>query len=457
VRISHLIGALLFALSLVACDQSPAPSTEPPLSYPTTRGVYATADPGDPTAADWAGHFLVVEGGDLFGPGDFRAALRDRGTRALGYVWMPAGYHYTDGGEDRPFMQWVVDHRDRATLNPDGPYPHCKAMGYDWCQDYYFDLADAETRARRVDELKKALADADGVFFDWGPGVYIREDAYADMKRTFEDRHPGKTYLAAVGGFYRDLRAALPEAKLIVSNQGFRNPENVLPHVDYDMTESYATDEDDLGRRLYLKGQGEKDVPSTIYYPVSDDFRQGQITDTFYYLDYLAELEKEYAGPRFKGYIYMNYAAPDFEAVGQTADGTPIYVARPPKNAIFYGYAIARLKGWTAYTEVPFDHRLERLDLYFADLGRPLGDHDEDHGAYRLRFYSQGFVLAGAWDHPTELRIQSPHLQDGPVFDLYEKRWRRVRNHALTIALRPVPDPVTGGLAPLGRVFVYPR
>lgn len=454
----HWFLVPLLALALSACG---APAAD--AAYPTRPGVFTTAALPfeDEASLEWAARFALVETGDLHEPEDpGLAELQRRGVDFLLYEWMPAGYHYTDGSPDFAFMHWVYSERGRLTLNPSGPFPHCTAAGYDWCEDYYYDLALPELRSRRVVDIAGNLdrAGAAGVFFDWGPGVFIEEDDYVPMREAFARRHPGGDYLAAVGGFYADLRGRLPEARLIVSNQGFRNAEHVLPHVDLDMTESYGTGEDYLGRRLYLEGRGWTEVPSTIYYPVSEDFQNGTLRDTLSWLDELDRLTGRWAGPRFRGFIYMNYAAPEFERVGALADGTPVYRPRTPRAAIFYGYALPLLKGWTGYTETPWDHAYERgVEVYFADLGKPLGADYEDHGDYMLRCYENGLVVVGEGALAGAVTLASPCIRPGRVYDLYTKTWLTAAPGRLELTVEPVLDEVTGRPAPWGRVLVYAR
>ncbi len=434
---------ILFLFLLAAC--SPAPE----LRYPTAKGAYATAaGEGDRAELDWLAGFEVVEPGDLWaGPDAAYAGLRDRGTRLVGYDWMPAAYHELEADDD-PLAAWLYQNRDWASLNPEGPFPHCKEMGYDWCQDYYFDYGEGQVVAKKADAVARAAADWDGVFFDWGPGVFIEEPAYEGMRRTFEERHPGRTYLEAVGAFYAALRERGPG--LVASNQGFRNAAHVLPHVDLDMTESYAVGEEYLGRRLNLAGRGEVEVPDTIYYPVSEDYRTGRLSDTLEWLDWLAGLARGHAGERFLGYVYMNYAAPRFVPNG---DGS--YRAETPKNAILFGYAVPRLLGFFGYTEVGFDRRLERLPVYQADLGEPLGEGYERQAGVYVRFYRRGLVLVGELEGPTELVLRSPAIRAGLLYDFYDERWIPASEGRLSLRLVPEPDPVTGRAAPVGRVLVY--
>lgn len=440
------LGVLALLLGLTACRP------QPPRTYPTTRGVYATGSPEpDPDEVAWLARFSVVESGDLWeGPGSAQAALRRRGVRVLGYDWMPATYHYTDGSADPPLAAWLYRQRAWASLNPDGPFPHCRSSGYDWCEDYYFDYGYPAVRQRKAEAAAAAVHEGfDGVFLDWGPGVFIQEEEYRPLRQTFQARHPETTYLEAVGGFYHNLRTHLDQA-LIVSNQGFRNAEHVLPYVDWDVTESYATDEVYLGQQRTVQGYGTVSVPETMYFPVSQDFRTGTLDDTLDWLEYLHQVGAAHGGPRFQGFVYLNYAAPHFVPA---EDGT--WRAEVPRNAILYGYAVPRLLGYTGYTEVPFDRRLERLPVYQADLGLPLGAMYEKQDRAYVRFYQNGLVLVGHFAGPVQVHLASPWLRAGWLYDFYTDDWVWAEAGTLDLEIVPEPDPVTGGMAPVGRVLVY--
>ncbi len=421
------------------------------MRYPTAPGAYATATgDADPGELAWLEGFAVVEAGDLWdGPNPTYAELLGKGVRLLGYDWMPAAYHEPEG-EDFPLAAWLYENRDWASLNPNGPFPHCQAMGYAWCEDYYFDYGEDRVIARKVQSLVEAAGRWRGIFFDWGPGVFIEEEAYDGMRATFARRHPGTDYRQAVGRFYAALAREAPG--LIVSNQGFRNAEAVLPHVHLDMTESYAVGEAYLGRRLRIWGRGEVEVPDTLYFPVSEDFRRGRLEDTLDWLRELDKLGRKYGGSGFSGFVYMNYVAPRFVPQG---DGT--YRAETPKNAILFGYAVPKLRGHTGYTEVPFDRRLERLPVYQADLGAPLGEDFELQDGVYVRFYERGLVLVGELAGARKVRLRSPHIRAGWLYDFCTERWWPASEGVFALELRPETDPVTGGLAPVGRVLVYAR
>ncbi len=419
---------------------------------PTKKGDYATVNPGRPSLI-WAGRFSLVEGG---GPGDlsmnFVEELRSRGTEVIFYRWFPADYHYLYGGRDDPLMKWAYENRRTATLNPEGPFPHCQESGYDWCQDFYFDLGNPSVRKKLVDYLHGLLSHGlySGIFFDWASGVFILEEPYLPMRENFRIKHPGASYLLEVVKTYELLRKTVGK-KVIVTNQAFRNP-GILAWVDYDMTESYGTGSEYLGKVLRVEGRGVVEVPQTLYYPVSPDPLRGSLKDTLQYLDYLWKLRKK-APVSFKNFIYLNYAAPEFKEVSPG-----LYRALTPRNAIFFGYCVAKLRGFISYTEVPFDRSLERTDLYFYDLGKPRGKAYEKIPGGFVRFYTGGFVVVGEWEEPVKICLTSPLLRENAVvYDLYENSWAgRVKDRSLCITIRPEKDPLRGEAAPSGRVFLYP-
>ncbi len=428
-------------------------------------GGYATGLAETPAEIAWMKRFRALEAGGITDPlpPDQVRAFRLAGVHTLFlYEWMPASYHYLDGEPDDPFMQWAYAHRDTATLNPHGPFPHCQENQYDWCEDYYFDLALPEVRQRRVDYLAQTVAQAgyDGIFFDWASGVYLEDPAYDPIRQTYQARHPDLPYSQAVALFYHDLK---DRGLILHTNQGFRRAAYILPLVHYDMTESYVTTDAERGHELYLQGQGRIPVPETLYYPLSDNEYQGHLEDTIDYLNYLADLRRQYAGPDFVATVYMNYAAPDFIPTGERIQGQQVYTATIPRNAIFLGYAIPKLLNQIAYTETPWDHRYERDPAapYFYDLGDPLGEtyetREQDGITYYIRFYTRGWVLAGAWPGPTQLTLTSPYLPArGMVYDAYEGGWLSLDHHTLPLSLRPQPiSPFNSHPAPLGRVYLY--
>ena len=348
------------------------------LYIPTKMGDYATGFTGGEDEIEWLSKFKIVHAGSIEEPlsPENIAYLREHGVeKIIADDWLPAGYYYPNGSNS-PFMEWVYENRYSVTLNPDGPFPHCEENGYDW-REYYFDFANESLVEHRTNYIVEGLKKAgyDGIFFDWGNSLFLKEKGYESINATYYSRHPNLPYSQAAANFLFSLRKAM-NGIVIENNQGFREANYYLPVLDYDMTESYITGCDYFGKKLYVEGYGFIEVPQTIYYPVSQDEFHGNLNDTIYYLNYLANLREKYGGAYFKKTVYMNYAAPQFVLLGKQ-NGHNVYKPEIPKNAIYFGYAVAKLVGQISYTEVPWNHTYERCDVYFYDIGSPLGENYE--------------------------------------------------------------------------------
>ncbi len=428
-------------------------------TIPMKKGNFATGcSHPDSEELQWLRNFDLIQIGGVEdeSPDSVINCLHSSGVKLLSYEWMPAGYHYTDGSPDNPFMAWVYPRRDSLTLNPNGPFPHCRDAGYNWCEDYYYDLAIPSLVSRRIDYLMTSINNYDGLFFDWASGGFIDGEEYTPMRDTFYTRHPGLVYSAVVGEFYRNLKSA-DSSKLIMTNQGFRRCEYILPVVDYDMTESYATTCEYFGDVLYIEGIGLREVPRTIYYPVSEDYRTGHIEDHIHYLHVLKLCADDYGGPNFKNYVYMNYASPDFVPTGDTVNGYAVYRPEIPRNAIYFAYVIPKLVNFMVYTETPWDHRYERDSVYFYDLGEPLGNSYDSLGDHVfVRYYTRGFVIAGEWQDTTQVHLESPYIPSNiPFYDAYEQQWDTTGVNSVDFVVRPKYDSLIGRMAPSGRIFLY--
>ncbi len=441
------------------------------------RGAYGILDSVDPGDVRWAGAFGTIEAGGILDPcpPGVMATLRNAGVdNVLAYDWMPAGYHYVDGEPDTTLMKWVVSNRTWATLNPSGPYPHCTEEGYGWCQDLYYDLGADDVMQRRVEWLDSFAHSHgyDGFFFDWASGGYLWDPAYDSMREEWNRRHPMLDYRTAVRSFYAALAA---RGLLIHTNQAFRQAKyGLLQTVDWDMAESYVTDCGPSGHILDVEGVGPVEVWETMYYPLSEDVRHGELEDTIEKLDELSAIRKQYAGPRFRAMVYLSYAAPDFVPSSNRsgAASRAMYTPVAPRNAIFFSLAVPMLAGQIGYTqtllfagsgELPVRPRslLSQDPVYFLDLGRPLGDGYEtvSNGSshFWVRYYQGGVVLVGRWVQPTTVHLQSPWIPGSvPVWDAFEKTWSQSDQGTLDITVSPVPtslfDPRP---APVGRIYAW--
>ena len=432
------------------------------MNIPMKRGEYATGRVyGDNKEMEWLSKFDMVHAGSIEEPLSENKIeyLRENGVKYLIFDdWLPAGYYYLEGN-NTDFMKWIYLHRNDATLNPEGPFPHCEEEGYTWMHDYYFDFGNNEVIKKRADYIKNGIEKYgyDGIFFDWGNGLFLEEPQYREINATWHKRHPSMDYSYAASSFLKTLRDYCPGIK-IINNQGFREAHYYLPALDYDMTESYITDYGFYGKKLYVEGEGLIEVPQTIYYPVSMDEFNGSINDTVYYMNYLESLKNEYGGSDFKHFIYMNYAAPEFHYTGRKENGHDVYAPAIPKNAIYYGYAMAKLVGEIEYTEVPWNHTYERCNVYFYDIGKPIGNNYTKIGNAFVRYYTNGFVIAGEWNGRSTITLSSKYIPSNTnIYDAFESKWSRSEEHSITITINPQIDELTGRMAPCGRVFVYER
>jgi len=405
---------------------------------------------------EWLSKFKIVHIGSIEEPLNQGAIeyLRMNGVEIiLADDWLPAGYYYPDN--NTPFMEWVYENRYEVTLNPDGPFPHCWENGYDW-KEYYFDFAVESLVYKRaeyiVDGLKKC--GYNGIFFDWGNGLFLREHGYESINATYYSRH-SIPYSEAAANFISRLRKMYPEI-IIENNQGYREAEYYLPVLDYDMAESYITGCDYYGKKLYIDGYGLIEVPETVYYPVSIDEFHGNLNDTLYYVNYLCELKEKYGKEHFRKIVYMNYAAPEFIFIREEK-GHRVYKPTVPRNAIYFGYAIAKLVNQISYTEVPWNHSYEKCNVYFYDIGEPIDEHYRTIDGGYIRYFSNGFVIVGEWQKETKIDISLPLLQNGVIYDAFEERWIEVNNGVVTITIKPRIDNLTGKMAPSGRIFIYPK
>ncbi len=167
----------------------------------------------DKKLINWFSKFDMVEMGGIDDPAGKRTIgllKTNRVKTILAYDWMPAIYYYIDG-ENNPFSIYIYKNRYELTLNPYGPFPHADEMGYFFLRDYYLDLLNEEVVEKRIqfelNFLKKY--GYNGLFFDWGAGVFIDNLQYKQIKENFKFKHPEKDYADSVENFYKKLKKRL--------------------------------------------------------------------------------------------------------------------------------------------------------------------------------------------------------------------------------------------------------
>jgi hypothetical protein len=170
----------------------------------------------------WLGRFDVLVTHDPLPPAQVDA-LHAHGARLVLYEWAVA------------FYRSRASFPASALLNS---RPLRGGLGSADADAFYYDPA---TRAHRIDR-PRAIAEHlraigyDGVFLDTTTHESVHPEALAEFRR----RHPDLDYDRAFAGFLRELRRELKPG-VIITNQGYRDADDYLPFVDYDVTESLIT------------------------------------------------------------------------------------------------------------------------------------------------------------------------------------------------------------------------
>ncbi len=418
------------------------------------KGEYATGVPfSKEYDKSWIEKFKIVQVGGVNDADISSKVLKDKGvlnsTYHIGYDWMPAFYNYTSG-VNRPFVVDIVNHKKSMTLNPNGPFIHCKRNGYDWCEDYYYNYFDSTTFDARVNELVKAIHEKgyNGVFFDWGSTKFLSEPENKQMYQFVATHYPHQSYLEQIKSFYSELQK---RGVFIVTNQAFRD-DSLLASVDYDMTESYITTIKKLKKSIILEDKNVTMVDVTRYYPIYANSHT--IDDSLSFINLLESYKKKYKKDGFKNFIYMNYLAPKYIEVLPNR-----YKETEPKNAIYYGYAMGKLTDSIVYGEVQQNRTLEKDDIYFYDLGKSLGDTYQKLEALHgyIRFYEKGFVLvSSAYTKSIYLHIKSDYIiKVKSIFDTYNQQWLKNTKKGVTVKLDFEKNSFSKETLPLGRVYLY--
>ncbi len=270
-------------------------------------------------------------------------ALHRRGTKLVLYEWAVAYYASLA----------TPAHRALPTLNRTPLRGHLGASDAD---AFYYDPATREHQRTRANLIARRLQSIgyDGVFLDTTTSESVHPEALAEYRR----RHPDVDYDEAFSGFLRNLRAA---KLIVVTNQGYRRADDVLPFVDWDVTESLIT---------YPR----KGVFVLRPWNASGD----QWNSTAYlFRKLITPAQRKYPRVRF---AHINYVS--------SADAKRIEEI----------VAIARL-----YDHDAFVARVDltapiATDLYFLDLGKPKPRVETARGAYR--FFERGFVAMNAGSKP---------------------------------------------------------
>jgi len=406
-----------------------------------------------PQEMAWLSRFDMVVTGRVMGPEQV-LELRAAGCRLLYYEWLPAFYAPAPREPEREFARALLAEHPDWLLNPqEGLYGHSGAAA---TPAHYYDMAAPGLSERRVKHLIAKARDNlyDGVFFD----TTTLASVHPTGQQTFKQRHPDASYDSLVAEMLDALGKADPEL-ILFSNQGYRQHAHYLPHVGFDLTESYMTSNAWAPEaEVYIEGEGLAKVKETHvnrWYNPDDLWK----SVAHYCRELITEPIREHGySPRI---CHLNYGHPRYVPTGATAtvDGREhqVFKASLDREAIYYGLACALLLGHTGYYEaspgVPAD------DVHFVDMGDPLGESytfDEERGlAWRL--YENGIVAVNDSGAEATLAFEENPLPPGMtgLVDLFTGQ--EIPDFAEEPMVRlPVSRYVaTARTVAAGRIFVY--
>jgi len=364
--------------------------------------------------------------------------LQRAGVTLFLYEWLTGFYRDRHSG---PWENFLVGSKPSWLLNPQGPVAGPDNSG----RAYYYDPAVADLTSAWALELSRRLerGAAAGVFFD----LVGRGSVPERLLQSYTERHPATPFDAALAGQIRALRTSRPST-LIFTNQGYRLPEFYLPVADYDLSESLMTST--VGGQaveVFIDGRGLVRTHET-FYRTWDALRPIIAS-----VD--AAAKRHNPGVRL---MHLNYVAPRFQPTGQTrlVKGTnhPVFRETLDRAAIHYAFAAAKLWGHDSFSALG-DVLLVRDDVYFADLGDPLGPTWEERDGLVIRYYRKGAVVVNPSGDPRVARLESP-LVPRDVSDLWDCYADRPVG-GLTVTVEPTVSPVSRVRYPAGRVYLHLR
>lgn len=344
------------------------------------RGAFAFhyAMPLSDEELEWYSRFDVLVTHDPLPRTQVRR-LHAAGTQLLFYEWSVAFY---DSRATRWQRSLLKDGR-RNLLND---VPLTGGAGAVAAAAWYFDPASPDYARARTSDLAHRLkvSGYDGVFFDTTTFASVHPGARSEYMR----RHPDLAYDVAFSKLFVQLRRKLPRV-LIYTNQGYRSPENYLPYVDADLTESLIT----------RPGAGTYEVRP--WNDSSDPWN----SISFVMRSVVEPLEGRYPRVRF---LHLNYT------------GT-----RESGGVIPLVFAVAKLFGGDGYVASNVNAN-ERDEIYFRDFGKPLAPRVElANGDVAYRVFERGIIAVTASRNPVAidaLNITLPATSGTPGAFFFDNR-----------------------------------
>ncbi len=428
-------------LSILRAAESESFPSE--LESSSGRGIFAFyyAPQLTPEELHWAKRFKVFVSGAVL-PASQIQELKRAGTKLFLYEWLTGFYLDANGGNPANNSWESLVHRGKPQwlLNPARPDPGPDGQH----RAYYYDPSHPELRFAWAKRLAQTLQDSgyDGVFFDLVGSPSVPRD----LLKIYDERHPDISYDQALAGFLRSLKRLRPEASLF-ANQGYRIPESYLPGANYDLSESLMTSYAWGERvRIYVEGEGLVEKQESFYRPWDELKRHVESIET--------DIRRE--NPELKIY-HLNYVNPLYAPTGrtETIEGHeyPVFRMGPDRPAIYFGYVAAKLWGHESYSPAPQAMRFGQDDIYFVELGKPLGDRYEERDGLAIRYYEKGVVALNPSGQKQSSDLASRLVPPGvdKLFDCYARKVQQ----GLTVTLEPTVSPASGLAYPAGRVYLY--
>jgi len=425
----------LLVLGLLTAAQ--ADESVPP-GFPMRRGALAfchastlaEGHPGD-REIDWLSRFdAILTNGYGVASEETRRYLQARGSRLFLYFWT-GGFVAAELGAELPDGLWrqdVVGGHPDWLLSPEpieGPPGSSIA--------YYFDLGNPAVCAYIAEVLRQFRSQTgyDGIFFDYAGEMGLGSEARAH----WQARHPGLPNDCAVLGLLQGLRRADPDV-LIATNQAFRSVEAIATEADYDLAESYATSFA-WGKEGVVGGR-----------TLAETFRRPWSGPGGIEAYYSAVQRGLHLTSPHRGFVFLDYMRPWFVAT-EEGPGPVLDV-----GAVYYSYVAAKLWGLEAFCSGWYATDEYRGPLYFADLGRPLGDGPTQQDGLALREYERGLVAMLTAPRPaaTAWRLCEPGT--GHLLDMQSGRRAPVDGDLARVSLDPAKSELTDEPYPTATVYL---
>jgi hypothetical protein len=405
----------------------------------TPKGRFAFYYTGSFTNEElaWFQRFDIVVPGYIL-PDAQIDVLHQAGSRLFSYTWS-TGTYFDNPAQLNPNSWEAQVYKNRRTwlLNPNRPDSGPDGLFH----AYYYDTYPSSFKQAWAQFLDTARLSAsyEGIFFDLVGSLYV--PSY--LQKVYSSRHPKTNYNSALAEVFRSLRN---KGSAIFTNQGYRMASYYLPVTDYDLTESLMTSYAwGTSVQIYAEGQGLVERQETFYQP--------WLNLKAYVGDIQTKVDRYNPAVQI---LHLNYTNPAYQATGKSASvngvAYPIYREVIDRPAIYYGYVAAKLWGHDSYSYGP-TVRFSQDEIYFTDLGGPLGNSYEERNGVVLRYYENGVVALNPSTASQTVDLSSPLVPPGVagLQDLYDN----VTVFGLTVTIDPTVSSASGRVYPSGRVYLY--